>query len=172
MVQLETPHLRLCTWDDSDLERFRPIATDAQVMRFITGGTPWPDERIQLFLRRNQETFRDHGFCRWKLEEKPSGDLIGFCGLGFLPGIADPEIGWWLTPARWGLGLATEAAQAAFEHATKCRRVRRIVSIAHPDNTASIRIMQKLGFTFEKALDYNERPVLMFAFHVPVKVTP
>src|SRR3954470_24865901 len=87
MVQLETPHLRLCTWDDSDLERFRPIATDPRVMRFITGGTPWPDERIQLFLRRNQETFCDHGFCRWKLEEKPSGDLIGFCGLGFLPGI-------------------------------------------------------------------------------------
>jgi ABC-type nitrate/sulfonate/bicarbonate transport system substrate-binding protein len=47
--------------DDSDLERFRPIATDPQVMRFITGGTPWPDERIQLFLRRNQEvrTIRD-----------------------------------------------------------------------------------------------------------------
>ena len=59
MVQLEAPHLRLCTWDDSDLERFRPIATDPQVMRFITGGTPWPDERIQLFLRRNQEVVPD-----------------------------------------------------------------------------------------------------------------
>ena len=61
----------------------------------------------------------------------------------------------------------------------KFRRVRRIVSIAHPDNTASIRIIQKLGFTFQKALDYlskaldyNERAGVMFAFDVPVRATP
>lgn len=164
MVQIETERLRLGTWEDSDIERFRPIATDPRVMRFITGGIPWPDERIALFISRNQEVFRIHGFCRWKLEEKSSGEMAGFCGLGFLPEFPDPEIGWWVAASRWGQGLASEAARAAFDHATKTCGVKRLISVAHPDNVGSVRIMRKLGLGFEKAFEHHGQPAVMYGY--------
>ncbi len=172
MVQIETERLTLSTWDDADLERFRPIATDPRVMRFITGGEPWPNQRIALFIRRNQEIFQEHGFCRWKLEEKSTGRMVGFCGPGFLAGLPDPEIGWWLAVDRWGLGLAPEAARAAFHHATNCRRVERLISIAHPDNGPSIRVMQKLGLRYQKSMEYNDQPVVVYNWESAPTPTP
>ena len=164
MVQLQTERLNLCTWEEDDWKRFKPIATDPRVMRFISDGVPWTDEQIRDFISRNRTVFLERGFCRWKLEEKVTGELIGFCGLGFLHEEPDPEIGWWLAPAFWGRGLATEAARAAFADATNRLNLCRIVSIAHPENTASIRIMQKLGFGLEKHFKYSGKPVVMYAF--------
>jgi RimJ/RimL family protein N-acetyltransferase len=163
-MHLETPRLTLSPWAEHDWERLKPIATDPRVMRFITGGTPWSDDQIRSFIERNRTTFQELGFCRWKLEEKQTGELIGFCGVGFLHGEPDPEIGWWLAADYWGRGLATEAALVALQDAKKRVRLRRIISIAHPDNGASIHIMQKLGLQFERQYEYSGRPVVMYRF--------
>src|SRR5207247_10519102 len=48
----KTDRLVLSTWQSSDWIALRPIASDAEVMRYITGGVPWTDERIQLFVNR------------------------------------------------------------------------------------------------------------------------
>ena len=75
--------------------------------------------------------------------------MIGFCGVGFWRDVQDPEIGWWLARRYWGRGLATEAAQTALRDAFERVRLERIISVAMPENTASIRIMQKLGLKLE-----------------------
>jgi len=71
---LETDRLVLSTWQTSDWLALRPIATDVDVMRYITGGVPWADERIQLFVNRQVDLFSERGFCRWKLLAKPAGE--------------------------------------------------------------------------------------------------
>ena len=164
MVQLETERLRLCTWDEDDWRVLKPIATDSRVMRFISRGVPWTDGQIRDFVDRNRTLFLEKGFCRWKLEEKTSGEIIGFCGLGFLHDEPRLEIGWWLARAFWGRGLASEAARAAFGDATDRLHLRQIVSIAHRDNHASIRIMRKLGLRLEKQYEYAGTPTVMYAF--------
>ena len=67
---LETERLILDTWQSTDWTAFRPIATDVEVMRYITGGVPWSDEQIRSFVDRQIELCRTQGFCRWKLLEK------------------------------------------------------------------------------------------------------
>jgi RimJ/RimL family protein N-acetyltransferase len=152
---LETDRLTLCPWSMDDLADFRPIATDPEVMRFITGGEPWADERMQAFIERNRELFEEHGYCRWKLVEKATGRLIGFCGPGTLSWLpCEVEIGWWIARDHWGQGFASEAARAAFRHAVEERGLTALVSVAHQDNHASIRIMQKLGMRFERYLEH------------------
>ena len=146
---LETDRLVLSTWQFSDWTAFRPIATDAEVMRYITGGVPWTDDRIQLFVNRQVELFVERGFCRWKLLLKPTDQMIGFCGVGFWDDAHHPEIGWWLARQYWGRGLATEAARAALRDAFERAGLDRIISIARPANTSSIRIMEKLGLKLE-----------------------
>ena len=146
---LETERLALDTWQSADWTALRPIATDPEVMRYITGGTPWSDEQVRAFVDRQMKLYADRGFCRWKLLEKPSLEVIGFCGVGQWRDGLEPEIGWWLARRCWGRGLATEAARVALRDAMERVQLDRIVSIAMPANTASIRIMQKLGLEFE-----------------------
>jgi RimJ/RimL family protein N-acetyltransferase len=148
-MALETERLVLDAWQSADWAAFRPIATDVEVMRYITGGVPWSDERIQSFVDRQMELYRTRGFCRWKLMRKPDRNLIGFCGVGLWGDGLDPEIGWWLARPCWGHGLATEAAGLALRDAFERVRLERIVSIAMPGNKSSTRIMEKLGLEFD-----------------------
>jgi RimJ/RimL family protein N-acetyltransferase len=160
---LETERLILDTWKSADWTAFRPIATDTEVMRYITGGVPWSDERIQSFVQRQIETHRTLGFCRWKLLDKQTGNLIGFCGAGLWRDAADPEIGWWLARSCWGRGLATEAARPALRDVFKRVRLERVISAAMPDNTASRRIMERIGLAFDGEFESNGARLVRYA---------
>jgi ribosomal-protein-alanine N-acetyltransferase len=149
-VTLATERLILTEWRGPDWLELRPIATDPEVMRYITGGRPWSDERIRSFVDRQIKLYADRGFCRWKLIEKSSGDTIGFCGVGIWREGLEPEIGWWLARPNWGRGLATEAAQVALADIFERVKLDRVVSIARPANAASTRIMEKLGLKFNR----------------------
>ena len=141
---LETERIVLDGWQLHDWKALRPIATDAEVMRYITGGVAWSDEQIRSFVEKQVKLYSKRGFCRWKLLVKASGEMIGFCGAGFWRDAEEPEIGWWLARRYWGRGLATEAARAALRDAFERVRLDRVISIARLENTASIRIMEKL----------------------------
>ncbi len=164
---LETDRLVLSTWQTSDWIALRPIATDVEVMRYITGGVPWTDEHIQLFVNRQVDLFSERGFCRWKLLAKPVGEMIGFCGVGFWGDGLEPEIGWWLARQYWGRGLATEASRAALRDAFERAGLARIVSIARPANTASTRIMEKLGLKMECEFEKDGVRLVRYAIHRP-----
>ena len=146
---LRTGRLVLAPWEFSDWLAFRPIATDPEVMRYITGGIPWTEEQIQSWVLRQMKCYVDKGFCRWKIAEPSSGDLIGFCGPGMWRDEPNPEIGWWLARSYWGRGLAPEAGRAALDDAFHRAGHTRIISVAMPENTASIAIMKKLGLQFD-----------------------
>ena len=162
-MTLETERLILAPWQSADWTAFRPIATDVEVMRYITGGVPWTDEQIQSFVDRQAKLYAGRGFCRWKLVEKASGDLIGFCGPGFWKDSTEPEIGWWLARRSWGRGLATEAATAALRDAFQRVRLERLISVAERENRASIRIMQKLGLEFEREFENEGVELVQYA---------
>ena len=159
----ETERLVLDTWQISDWTALRPIATDVEVMRYITGGVPWTDEQIRAFVDREIKLYSERSFCRWKLLAKPAGKLIGFCGVGFFRDIQDPEIGWWLARRYWGRGLATEAARTALRDAFERVRLNRVISIARPVNTASTRIMERLGLELECEFESDGVRLLQYA---------
>ena len=148
-VTLKTERLLLQPWQSSEWVLLRPIATDPEVMRYITGGVPWSEQTIREFVDRQVRLYNERGFCRWRLVEKAGGNTIGFCGLGTWRDHPDMEIGWWLTHEAWGRGLATEAATAALDDIFERVKLDRVVSIAMTGNAASIRIMQKLGLAFD-----------------------
>ena len=163
-MKLETPRLILTTWRDDDWSAFRPIATDPEVMRYITGGEPWTDQRIQEFVSSQQQLYEKRGFCRWKLIHKESGELAGFCGIGYFHHAGDnPEIGWWLARRYWRQGLASEAARIALRDGFERVRLERIVSIARPENRASTRIMEKLGLAFEREWTDGDLKLVKYA---------
>ena len=59
------------------------------------------------------------------------------------------EVGYILAPAKQGRGLMTEAMQALLAYCFDELGVRRVQALIHPDNAASIRLAQRLGFRCE-----------------------
>lgn len=131
--------------------------------RYIADGTPWPDQRSREFVERQMALCGQRGFCLWKLTPREGGPLMGFCGLQPLPETEEIEIGWWLARAWWGRGLATEAARVALRDGFMRVGLKRIVAIAQPANTASVRIMEKLGMRFETMTQAGGIPVVLYA---------
>lgn len=74
--------------------------------------------------------------------EVPS--LVG--GVGLHPRGQELEIGYWLTPAAWGRGYATEAGRAMVGIARHALGRKRLVSGHFVDNPASGKVLTKLGF--------------------------
>ena len=71
-------------------------------------------------------------------------ELIG--GTGLHPQGDELEIGYWLTPAAWGRGYATEAGRAVVDMARHALGRRKLVSGHFLNNPASGRVLKKLGF--------------------------
>jgi RimJ/RimL family protein N-acetyltransferase len=136
-------------------------------MRYIEHGVAWPEERSRQFVERQMALVRERQFCLWKMLEKSSGAVIGFCGLQPLEGTPEIEIGWWLARAQWGRGLATEAARSALRDGFERAGLSRIVAIAQPANGASIRIMEKLGMRYERAYHHRGVSVELYAIDAP-----
>jgi [ribosomal protein S5]-alanine N-acetyltransferase len=166
---LETTRMRLLAWQPDDWLLLRPIATDPQVMRYISDGQPWPDERIQEFVGRQISHFDKLGYCLWKLLLKESSEMIGFCGLQPLDGTAETEIGWWLARAWWGRGLATEAARTALLDGFERAELQRIVAVAIAANRASLHVMAKMGMKHEREMIHRGFNVVLYAVDRPAR---
>jgi RimJ/RimL family protein N-acetyltransferase len=164
---LETERLCLCAWSLADLEESRPIFTDPEIMRYISGGVPRSDDQIREFIARQQNHLRQRGFCLWKLLLKPDARLVGFCGLQplELDGAPEVEIGWRLMKDQWGRGLATEAARVALHHAVEYAHLVRVIAIAMPENRPSLRVMENLGMTYERATQKEGFAVVVYSRH-------
>lgn len=159
-VVLESARLRLTCWSADDYAQLRPLAINPEVMRYVTGGTPWSDEQIHDFVARQLRTYATHGFCRWRLIRKSDDAFLGFCGAGFWRDQPDTELGWWLAPVHWRQGYATEAARVALADMFDRVQLERITSVAMVDNRASIHVMEKIGLHREHEFeDYGFRLV-------------
>lgn len=85
-----------------------------------------------------------------RADERPyaitlAGRFIGVIGLSFYEGRA-PELGYWLGEPYWGRGMATEAGRALVDAAQRIPLVETLAARALPDNLASIKVLEKLGF--------------------------
>jgi RimJ/RimL family protein N-acetyltransferase len=96
------------------------------------------------------EHWPKHGFGDWAVTGKANGQLIGHCGLNFVPEVGEVEVDYSLAKAYWGQGIATEAARASVRFGFETLRLERIIALADPQNIASWRVMEKVGLTYQK----------------------
>lgn len=149
MPELVTPRLLLRGWRDDDLEPLAAVYADPEVMHFVGDGSVYSREATAVALQAIRDHWRRHGFGKFAVQSRATGELLGWVGLGvpaFLPQILPAVgIGWRLGRSHWGRGLATEAAQAVLRHGFDDLGLDRVVGICHADHHASARIMVKLG---------------------------
>jgi len=91
------------------------------------------------------------------VELKESGEPVGMCGLLKRDWLPDADIGFAFLPRFWRRGYALEAASAVLAHARDGLGLRRVVAITTPENDASIGLLGKLGFRFERMARPSDR---------------
>lgn len=164
---LDTPRLLLRRWTAADEEPFHAICSDSLVMRFVGDGQPWSRERTRAFVEDAIFSQQQYGFCRWPLVLKESGALIGFGG--FVHVEEGAEIGWRLASHHWGQGLASEAAIAVLKYGFESLHFQRVNATVQSGNSASIRIIEKLGMKLVDRFERDSRDVLRFSLGNPMK---
>jgi RimJ/RimL family protein N-acetyltransferase len=95
-------------------------------------------------------SYKQNGFGLYLVALRDTLTPLGMCGLLKREGLDDPDIGYAFLPQFWSTGYAREAATAVMKYAQETLGRKRIVAITKPDNKASIRVLEKLGFTFTK----------------------
>lgn len=161
-LTIETPRLLLRQFRGDDLDAYHRLCADIEVMRYVGGQTfsrPEAWRHIAYLLGHWQL----RGYGLWALEEKATGRLIGRGGLYFPEGWPGLEVGWLLERAAWGRGFATESGRAAVEAGFRHLNAKRIVSVIHVDNAASIRVAERLGERFDRHLQVGGFPCALYA---------
>lgn len=158
---IQTPHLLLRSWRDSDLPAFAALNNDPRVMEFMP--KLLSREESDAMAARIRMLMAIQGFGFWAVEVPGIADFIGFVGL-HRPSFEAPftpcvEIGWRLARAYWGKGYATEAARAALAHGFTALGLNEIVSFTVPANRRSRAVMERLDMTRDPAEDFDH-PVL------------
>jgi RimJ/RimL family protein N-acetyltransferase len=145
---LRTERLLLRTFAEEDGEGLARVLSDNDTAKFI-GGTKSQNEARDSAVRM-REAFAQRGWGTLAVVMPDTGNCIGYCGVRPLACTPDVELAFALERSCWGRGFATEAAAAALNAAFQFLRFESVVGTVYPDNTASQRVLDKLGFNFER----------------------
>ena len=144
----------------ADADVWITFITDPDFGRYVPRSkvTRTPQERAERMIGAMQQRWepRPLSAMGWAATRKADGQFIGFCGVEELSGKNDGELDYYLGKPYWGQGFATEAARAMVRFAFENTGWDRVVAAIVPANIASNRVLDHLGFVYEKHVNYFE----------------
>jgi Acetyltransferases, including N-acetylases of ribosomal proteins len=150
---IETERLILRPFTPADAEFILTLLNEPSFVRYIGDKKVRDLEAArQYILNGPVASYERHGFGLCLVELRESHAPIGMCGLLKREELPQPDIGFAFLPAYWNKGFAFESAAAVLQDASERLRLERILAITSLDNEASIKLLQRLGFSFERVI--------------------
>lgn len=150
-VRLEGASCAVRVWRLQDAEALVLHANNINVAKQLRDRFPHPYSRhaAQAFLKHALTSVPVTNFAI-----EIDGEAVG--GIGFVPGTDverySAEVGYWLSERCWGRGVATEALRLVTKHAFERYNLLRLFALPFADNVASVRVLEKAGYTREGLL--------------------
>jgi RimJ/RimL family protein N-acetyltransferase len=154
--ELRTARLSLRPFTPADAADHLALYRDPEVTRWLRAGPflgAYAEERSREALARFVRHWGEQGFGVYAVRDAATGRFLGQCGLNIIAELGEVEVLYAFERSAWGQGLATEAAGAALAHGFDTVGLPRIIAITHPQNTASRRVMEKLGLRYERDIE-------------------
>ena len=169
MKVLETARLALRWLESDDAAFMLQLLNEPSWLRYIGDKGVRTVEDARHYIENGPVAmYRRLGFGLYLVELKESGEPIGICGLIKRDSLDDVDLGFAFLPAFWGKGFAFESAAAVMDYGRCAFGMSRLLAVTSPDNHASIALLEKLGFRFERlarlTADAAEVEVFAFAF--------
>jgi [ribosomal protein S5]-alanine N-acetyltransferase len=97
-------------------------------------------------------SYEKNGYGLYRVALKGSDEPVGICGLVRREGLDGPDVGFAFLERFWGRGYARESAARIVEDARDRLGIGRLLAITALENRGSIRVLEKLGFRFERTI--------------------
>lgn len=164
---ITTERLYLTPFAPAHAADLQDLNSDPQVMRYLGG--PVSRAEGDAVMARAQARWRKYGYGWWAVLLRDGGPLVGAACLQNLAHVEDAplEIGWRLMPRYHGKGYAIEAGRAAMAFGFDRIGVDRLVAVAHPDNVASHKVMQRLWMNYRGIETHYDEPCVVYDIYQP-----
>ena len=141
----ETARLKLVELTERDVDSVFLLTQNEKVMKYFPSVLTYKD--TERMVQKVLSQYAEYGHCFWKVLLKPNDQFIGIAGLLHQEINKEPEteISYRILPEYWNKGYATEAAKACKKYGETELKNKRLISLIHPQNEASIRVASKLG---------------------------
>jgi len=149
ILETDRLHLRQLSLDDADFI-LQLLNEPSFIQNIGDRGVRTLDDACSYILKGPVASYEKHGFGLWLVETKESGAPIGICGLIKRDVLADVDVGYALLPQFWSQGYALESASAVLSYARERLGLKRVLAVVNADNHSSIRLLEKIGFQYEK----------------------
>lgn len=151
---LETERTILREVVETDAAFVLDLLNQPSFIKFIGDRNVRTIEQARGYIKsRFTESYRQFGFGMWAVELKETGETIGICGFVRRNTLPDADIGFALLPQFERKGYAFESASAAMRYGREVLNLPRVLAITSQDNEASGRLLEKLGFKFERLIE-------------------
>lgn len=126
------------------------IFSDPEVLRYWSHRPFTVEAQAASYVEETLEGFANRTFYQWGVARRGDDQVLGTCTLWQLDhDNRRSEIGFVLDRSHWGQGLMTEALEALFDFCFDEIALLRLEADVDPQNTASIALLEKLGFRRE-----------------------
>jgi RimJ/RimL family protein N-acetyltransferase len=150
---LETDRLRLREFNIDDYPFIIELLNTPGWLKFIGDRNVRTAEQAKNYLENGPlKSYKTHGYGLSMVERREDGMPVGMCGILNRDTLEYPDIGFAFLPSHNGKGYALEIVAALLHHADEKIGLPVIAAIVVPDNSKSISLLEKTGFTFEKVV--------------------
>lgn len=151
---LETERLILRLVAETDAEFILDQLNQPSFIEFIGDrGVRTVEEARNYIQTRFTKSYEDNGYSLYLVELKESLTPIGLCGFVKRDTLPDPDIGFAFLPQFSGKGYAVESARGVIEYGRDVLQFERVLAITTQDNGSSGRLLEKIGFAFERLIE-------------------
>ena len=146
-----TDRLRITRLTAEDAGFILRLLNEPAFIRFIGDRKICTERDAATYLSNGPiDSYQNNGFGLYKVSSNQTHQSLGMCGLVKRNELELPDIGFAFFQEKWGNGYAYESSVAVLRHAAVELKLDRVAAIVNADNSASLRLLHKLGFTFEK----------------------
>jgi len=153
MIITQTSRLILRQVDTNDAAFILELLNDSSFLQYVGDKQVRNLESAKNYILEGPvSSYQTYGYGLYLVELIETGEPIGICGLIKREFLGHADLGFALMPEYRGNGYAFESARATVDLARDKLRLEKIVAITNPDNLGSIKLLDKLGMSFDKLI--------------------
>ena len=145
---IETLRLRLRPWTPDDAETWFNILQEDGILRYFPNPHPPARAKADAYIAHHLTHWQERGYGHWAVVTRDDDRVVGWNGLEYLPDLDETEVAYLLSKRVWGRGYATEATRLTVQFGFETIGLQKIIGLVHPDNIASISVLEKCGLAF------------------------
>lgn len=160
---LQTERVLVRAVQPEDFLHLREMDLDVQGLKFLNGGRAKTEEESAKLFQAMTSLYRSKGLGFYTWELRSTGDFIGWGGFKPIEDFDRIELGYRLRSQYWRQGYASEVTRALILYGQNTLQLKKIYGRVHPDNTASVRILEKLGMQYVEMGRFRGFKVILYA---------